>query len=160
MEGCRFLKRAFLGVWMIAIPIFGILLLPTVAAQAEDLTGLFLLGPLCMLAFILPIIISVAIGIWVYKDANKRGMSGVMWLLIVMVAGLVGLIIYFLVRNDHPQPPLGAPPAYYPQQGYPQQAYAQPVAQQPVYKCTQCGLVLVWDNSAGKWHCPRCNRHF
>jgi len=37
--------------------------------------------------------------IWVYRDAEKRGMEEVLWLLIVLVTGLIGLIIYFIVRD-------------------------------------------------------------
>ncbi len=36
---------------------------------------------------------------WVYKDAESKGQSGVLWLLIVLVAGLLGLIIYLILRD-------------------------------------------------------------
>jgi ribosomal protein L40E len=57
------------------------------------------------LLFIFSIIgslISLALAIWIYRDAEDRGLNGVIWLLIVLVAGCVGVIIYLLVRNDGP----------------------------------------------------------
>jgi len=44
----------------------------------------------------------IAIIVWVYGDAEKRGMSGVLWALIVFVLHLLGLLIYLIVRSDHP----------------------------------------------------------
>jgi len=57
--------------------------------------GLSLLG----LAFLA---IWIAIIVWVYGDAEKRGMSGVLWALVVFIGHLVGLLIYLIVRSDHP----------------------------------------------------------
>ena len=37
--------------------------------------------------------------IWVYRDAQKRNMDEVIWLLIVFFTGLIGLIIYLIVRD-------------------------------------------------------------
>jgi hypothetical protein len=37
--------------------------------------------------------------IWVYHDAQKRNMDELIWLLIVVVTGLIGLIIYLIVRD-------------------------------------------------------------
>ena len=65
----------------------------------------------------LPAMVAIAVGFvtliiwlfvcfWVYKDANKRGENGVLWALIVLVLGIIGLIIYFLlVRSKKPAPP-------------------------------------------------------
>jgi hypothetical protein len=96
------------------------------------------LGSLCCLIILLPFIIFILIAVWVYKDAEKRGMSGILWFLIVWLLGIIGLIIYLIVRKSHPiggSPPPGAapPPGYPPQQpppGYPPQ---QPPPQQPPY---------------------------
>lgn len=43
-------------------------------------------------------IVGLYILIWVVKDANKRGTSGVLWGSIVFVSGIIGLILYFIVR--------------------------------------------------------------
>lgn len=37
--------------------------------------------------------------IWVYQDAQKRNMDEVIWLLIVVFTGLIGLIIYLIIRD-------------------------------------------------------------
>ena len=44
--------------------------------------------------------IQIAIAIWVYRDAKKRGEDALLWLLIVLLTGLIGLIIYVLIRGD------------------------------------------------------------
>jgi hypothetical protein len=38
---------------------------------------------------------------WVYRDAERRGMSGVLWALLVFIGNLIGLIIYLIVRNEN-----------------------------------------------------------
>lgn len=56
----------------------------------------------------------IAVLVWVYRDAERRGMSGILWALIVFIGHLVGLVIYFIVRSDHPvrsPSPVGSPPA-------------------------------------------------
>ena len=54
--------------------------------------------PIILLAFALP----VFIGVYVYRDANKRGMNGVLWMLVAILAPtFLGLIIYLLVRGNH-----------------------------------------------------------
>jgi len=75
--------------------------------QAEFFFGL---GLLCLLP-ILWIIIAILLGIWVYRDAESRGMSGALWLIIVWLLGLIGLIIYLVVRKEKKQaaPPPPAP---------------------------------------------------
>ena len=61
-----------------------------------------MLGGLWALMIILPIVwfvISLLIAIWVYKDAKKRDMNAAVWLLIVLVTGCIGCIIYLVVRD-------------------------------------------------------------
>ena len=53
---------------------------------------------------IIPLIfgIPILIGVYVYRDANKRGMNAVLWTLIALFTpSLLGLIIYLLVRNNY-----------------------------------------------------------
>ena len=38
--------------------------------------------------------------VWVYKDAKKRGQNEVLWLIVVLVGGCIGLIIYLIVRDQ------------------------------------------------------------
>jgi heme/copper-type cytochrome/quinol oxidase subunit 2 len=44
------------------------------------------------------LVIGILIAIWVYKDAESRGMNGALWLIVVILTGIIGLIIYLLVR--------------------------------------------------------------
>ena len=36
---------------------------------------------------------------WVYEDANARGKTGGVWLLIVWFTWPIGLLVYYLLRN-------------------------------------------------------------
>jgi hypothetical protein len=44
-------------------------------------------------------VVALLIAIWVYKDAKKRDMNAAVWLLIVLVTGCIGCIIYLVVRD-------------------------------------------------------------
>ncbi|MGB6199902.1 MAG: hypothetical protein WA871_09850 [Candidatus Acidiferrales bacterium] len=74
--------------------------------QMNDNTGMFgasaCAGVGCFGAiafFVIVLAINIAILIWVKNDATARGMENpVLWLVIVFFTGLIGLVIYFLVR--------------------------------------------------------------
>lgn len=52
--------------------------------------------------FLLAIALPIFIGVYVYRDANKRGMNGVLWMLVTILAPtFIGLIIYLLVRSNY-----------------------------------------------------------
>jgi len=53
---------------------------------------------LCIIFFVIWFIIFIAIAIWVYKDAEKRGSSGALWLIIVIITGIIGIIIWLIIR--------------------------------------------------------------
>jgi len=63
-------------------------------------------GPLGAISMVvLPIALIVlwgAVLIWVYRDAEKRGMSGILWLLLVLIGNVIGLLIYAIVRSETP----------------------------------------------------------
>jgi RNA polymerase subunit RPABC4/transcription elongation factor Spt4 len=122
--------------------------------------------PLWSLSFVFFLVWIVVI-VWVYKDAEERKMNGVLWALLVFIGNLVGLIIYLIVRQDHPIPtqdqdataPSIAPPA--------QPTISCPNCQKPVEKtftyCPHCGAALQpVCRSCGKsveasWKvCPHC----
>ncbi len=79
------------------------LALPLVAFAQDDAGGVFgalfasATSLICCLAWF---IINIAILIWVYQDANKRGANGVLWAIIVFIAGLLGLLLYFAVGRN------------------------------------------------------------
>ncbi len=61
----------------------------------------FAILPFFLFFSLFVIIIPVAIGVFVYRDAEKRGMNGLVWTLIVIfVPSFIGLIIYFIVREN------------------------------------------------------------
>ncbi len=52
-----------------------------------------------IVVLIITYVIFFLIAIWVYKDAKKRDMNAVVWLLIVLLTGCIGCIIYLVVRD-------------------------------------------------------------
>lgn len=74
-------------------------------AQGEWFIGL---GLLILLIPIVWFIIAILLCIWVYRDAQSRGMNGALWLIIVLIAGIIGLIIYVVVRGE--KKPAAQPP--------------------------------------------------
>ena len=112
-------------------------------ALAPKITVITLLIALAVLT------IPVLIGVYVYRDARRRGMNAVLWTLVAVIApALVGFIIYLLVRNGYSDlecPRCGAP-----------------VMEQYVV-CPQCGAKLrpACPSCSGPiepdWRvCPRC----
>ena len=104
--------------------------------DAQD-TGFALFGlsvAVCIIIFILlPLIIGILIAIWVYRDAEKRGSSGVLWLIIVLLTSIIGLIIWLVVR-----PPIGGE------------------KKEPDRRCPGCGRAIPVDAKA----CPYCAKKF
>ena len=84
-------------------------------------------------------IIGILIAIWVYRDAEKRGSSGVLWLIIVLLTSIIGLIIWLVVR-----PPIGGKPGQ------------QPFEQQQGRVCTNCGRPIPMDAQV----CPYCGKDY
>lgn len=84
--------------------------------------------------FLLPLflfLLWVFVIIWVYKDAERRGMVGILWALLVFIGNVIGLLIYLIVRSDSP---VRAP------------------SQGSREKCPSCGK----DAVAGFTFCPHC----
>lgn len=87
---------------------------------------------------IVPIVLILwaLIGVYVYRDAKRRGMNAVLWTLIAIIApALIGFIIYLLIRNSYSD--LECPRC------------AAPVTEQYV-ACPQCGARL-------RPSCPSCS---
>ncbi len=53
------------------------------------------------------LVVWILLAVWVYRDAKKRGMEATLWLLVVLLTGFIGLVVYLIVRREHPiqQPP-------------------------------------------------------
>ncbi len=57
--------------------------------------------PFFMVISLFLIILPLSIGIYVYRDAERRGMNALLWTLIVIFApSFIGLIIYVLIREN------------------------------------------------------------
>ena len=58
--------------------------------------------PILILIAALCVAIPVTVGIYVYRDANRRKMNAALWTLIsVLAPGFIGLIIYLIIRSNY-----------------------------------------------------------
>ena len=93
---------------------------------------------------ILPIALIVlwgAVLIWVYRDAEMRGMNGILWLLLVLIGNIIGLLIYAIVRSETPVKPA-------------KQGAAGEGTPPPPETCSGCGKPL----APGYAFCPYCGK--
>lgn len=57
------------------------------------------LGSLIAIAWIA---LTILLCVWVYRDAQRKGMNGILWTaLVLLVPSYIGLIIYLVVRSDN-----------------------------------------------------------
>lgn len=118
---------------------FGIFTGMTHAIRTPGLEGIHL-GPLGYLRLSSFSLVSlalfflwIAVIVWVYRDAERRGMNGVLWALLVFIGNLIGLIIYLIVRQDNTQK-------------------ESRVASTPSQPCPSCHKTV----SPGYKFCPHC----
>jgi len=78
-------------------------------------------------------VIGILILLWVYQDAESRGMNGILWAIIVFFLNIIGLILYLIVRESPP----GA-------------AFGKRITR----VCPKCGQVLTEEAK----FCPRCGK--
>lgn len=109
-------------------------------SSGDDLGALWFMGAgfACCAFWIALFVVQIIIAVWVYRDAEERGENGAVWLIVVLIAGIIGLIVYLVVRKDKRPTIIGMPQAYYPQPGsqpfynqYQQPTYQAPPQQQP-----------------------------
>lgn len=112
---------------------------------------------LSLFLFILWIVVIV----WVYRDAERRGMNGVLWALVVFIGNLIGLLVYLIVRTEYVPAPQSRPSS---QITKPCPNCEEPVNQDFAYcphcaaslqaTCPQCGKAVEPD-----WKvCPHCGK--
>lgn len=95
--------------------------------------------PLVIITFIW-----LLISIWVYNDAERNGMSGILWGLLVFFGNLIALIIYLIVRSSTSSSVVGASKKSCPQ-------CKSPI--QPDFTvCPHCGASL-------RNTCPKCHKN-
>lgn len=124
-----------------------------------------LLGVLC-LVIVASLVVFVLIAVWVYRDAEGRGMSGALWVVLLVLAslffafigGLIVLVIYLIVRAEHPvlypmAPYMGYAPPMVPPPGPAPAAPPPPVGvAAAATTCRNCGAPL----APGAVFCGRC----
>lgn len=94
----------------------------TILQIGDTVGGGLCAGSMCLIG-IAPLIIWILIGVWMYKDAKKRGENAVLWLIVGLVAGIIGIIIWLIVRPSMDE-------VRREQQQQQQQQYQQPPPQQ------------------------------
>jgi len=102
----------------LVLPMFALMAGGPISKQA----GAALALGSCIAIYAAIFVIWIVIAVWVYRDATARGMNGALWVLIVLLVGVIGLVIYLVLRGEKPllqQPPyaqyapgpaVGAPP--------------------------------------------------
>ncbi len=99
-------------------------------------TALSLGLPLFILLLLLILVIPILMGVYVYRDAARRGMNAALWTLVALLSpGFIGLIIYLIVRSEHNDLRC--------------KACSNPV-KSSFAVCPYCGALL-------KEHCPNCS---
>ncbi len=98
MRISHLLRAGFLGSLAIASAA-GCLALQDDASNAAGAAGCFACSGFLIFIVLAAIAINVAILVWVARDAKARGMdNAVLWMLVVFFLGIIGLVIYLLVR--------------------------------------------------------------
>lgn len=120
-----------------------------ISISGFDFKPWFPFVPLWSLSFLF-LLIWIGVIVWVYKDAEERKMSGVLWALLVFIGNLIGLIIYLIIRQDHPvgsEPASSTPPSPPPPlEGSGKKLLTCPACQKAVEPsfvyCPHCGAKL------------------
>jgi hypothetical protein len=60
-----------------------------------DLLGSCFVG-LCVIVILILTLVAM---FWVYRDAEKRGKTGCIWLLLISATGPLGIIAYLILRD-------------------------------------------------------------
>jgi uncharacterized membrane protein YhaH (DUF805 family) len=69
------------------------------ASAAAGAAGCGICGSFFLFILLAIVALNIAILVWVARDAKARGLdNGVLWMLLVLFTGIVGLIVYLLAR--------------------------------------------------------------
>lgn len=72
--------------------------LPMGFAFAQDDEGAAAGAGITLICAGIGFLINLLILVWVYRDANSRGANGCLWAVLVFFTGLIGLLLYVLLR--------------------------------------------------------------
>ncbi|UCD13158.1 MAG: zinc ribbon domain-containing protein [Thermoplasmatales archaeon] len=134
---------------IIALTCFLMTVALSIVASAQDYpwgaeeTAFFMgLGlTVCLILIIVPLVIAILACIWIYKDAEKRGKQGILWVLLLILAAIflsfIGLIIVIVVWLAI-RPPVGGE------------------KKEQDRRCPNCGRSIPMDAKA----CPYCAKKF
>jgi len=122
-----------------------------------------------LLIYILPyvvwFVIVLAMAMWVYNDAKRNNMDAGIWAIIVFFVGVIGIIVYWIMREEHRKPKVYyMPVGYYPPPGYmPPPYYGPPPAQAPPpaygstdFICPDCGRAIKNPYRSRSLFCESC----
>ena len=122
------------------------------AFQVFGAGWLFLLLGICLVG-----VVALVFGaLWIYRDAQSRRMDATVWVLLLVLATLLGagiigfvivLVVYLVVREGHPIGG-GIPFGYAP--------YPAPVVPAA---CPVCGRPMAWYPQYQRWYCPSCGQY-
>lgn len=102
-------------------------------------------GGLYCICWIIGFIIWIYLLFWIYKDAERRGSSGILWAVLFFFFSWIAIIIWIIVRG--PIQPQGGVHHHY---------YAPPPAAGPVQYCPTCGQPMRWVQQYNRWYCNYC----
>ena len=113
---------------------------PWGAEETAFFMGLGLITCL-IISIVVSLVIAILACIWIYKDAEKRGKQGILWVLLLILAAIflsiIGLIIVIVVWLAI-RPPIGGE------------------KKEPDRRCPNCGRAIPMDAKA----CPYCAKKF
>ncbi len=160
-------KNSGVFIFLLIIVILILFLLPVLRFGLGSLFGIGLPfegfhggPPLMLIPIVVITLFWILISVWVYNDAERHGMSGILWALLVFFGNLIALIIYLIVRSStNTSNPIILP-----------NSKACPNCKGPIQSdfvvCPNCGTSLkntcpkCGKNVQNGWqHCPYCGKN-
>ena len=133
-------KCIALGIFNFFLIVILMLFTTFAIADSSDFGAVSSILSLVLVLYLLFFIVWIIITVWVYKDAESRGASGVLWAVIVFFLGIIGLIIYIVIRPSGEKDPLNF----------------NRKESKPDRRCPNCGRTIPFDAKI----CPYCAKKF